>query len=195
MELNITAKLRLWAHFVPESFFFYILLEHSHQLCLESPLSHRKCAEFFGSFDLMANITNIQWGIHQKALAVCSHVTLRLDPPAVTGSLSVCLTLLHSSKFPVISLNGTPANCCYPVCMPSFMRVCTSATDTCTVASLRSMAPGSPADLFKSAHSYTIAPFCRFTVGAFNQHRCLFWFDPKPLSCSNSGWKWKWQWS
>lgn len=80
----------------------------------------------FRTFDLMANITDVQRVIHQKALAVCSHVTSRPDPPAVTGCLSVCLTLLNSSKFPVISLNGSPANCCYPVCMPSLPPLCVS---------------------------------------------------------------------
>lgn len=89
-------------------FFFNILLELSHQLCLESPLSCRKCAEFLGCLTWWLIYPDVQWVIHQKALSVCSHVTLRPDPPAVTGCLSVCLTLLNSSKFPVISLMVLP---------------------------------------------------------------------------------------
>lgn len=158
-------------------FFFDILLEHSHQLCLESPLLRRKCAEFLRSFGLMANITDIQWVIHQKALAVCSHVTLRLDPPAVTGCLSVCLTLLHSSKFPVISLNGTPANCCYPVCMPSLPPLCVSVHQPLTRVSWLPSAAWRPAPLLIFSNQRTAILLLHSVDSqsvAFNQHRCLF---------------------
>lgn len=167
MELYIMVELRSWANFVLDSFFFVCCWSLVIKWCLESPLLCRLMCRFCRTFDAMANITGVQWVIHQKALAVCSHVTWRPDPPAVTGCLSVCLTWLNSGKFSVISVNSSPANCCYLVCMPSLSPLCASVHQPLTRApSLPSAACSSaPLLIFSNQRTAILLLTCCWNSG------------------------------
>lgn len=91
-----------------------------------------------------------------------------LYQPAATRCCSLCLSLVNNNctlkclellyHFHPLSLHFSPS-------CDSLSCVCISTTEACSIVSLRSMEPSSPADLFKTVQSYGLLNLCfRFTL-------------------------------
>lgn len=129
-----------------------------------------------------------------------------LHLPAATRCRSLCFSLVNNystlNSLSSYTRDFPESRHFYPVSTPCsllwlFMCVCISSTDACSIASLRSMEPSSPADLFRTVQSYgSLYLFCRFrlclTFRSASLSSCVV--NTVQGSCSGLlGYGWIWQ--